>query len=98
MDIDDVSKEAFIHWNGPLLQRLGREALDRIFGTGRWHISYLLFHSDTKFMAEKFHMQTKYIYNKIPTFNTCENYVKSHCACEKLTNLIHNFTSIFKLI
>ena len=40
MDIDDVGKEAFIHWNGPptvKADRLGRESLDRIFGRGRWH-------------------------------------------------------------
>ena len=40
MDIEDVGKEAFIHQNGPptaQADRLGREALDRIFGRGRWH-------------------------------------------------------------
>ena len=40
MDILDIGKEALIHWNGPptaKADRLGREALDRIFGRGRWH-------------------------------------------------------------
>ena len=40
MDIDDVGKEAFIHWNGPPIakaERLEREALGRIFERGRWH-------------------------------------------------------------
>ena len=33
-------KEAWIHWNGPLTakaDRLGRDALDRLFERGRWH-------------------------------------------------------------
>ena len=39
MDIEDIGKEAQIHWNGPPLARadkLGEAALDRIFGKGRW--------------------------------------------------------------
>ena len=40
MDISDVGKEALIHWNGPptaKADKLGRRALDRIFGKGQWH-------------------------------------------------------------
>ena len=36
MDIDDVCKEAFIDSTAKA-DRLGKEALDRIFGRGRWH-------------------------------------------------------------
>ena len=37
MDIEDVGKEAMIHWNGPPLAmaaRLGKGSMDRIFGRG----------------------------------------------------------------
>ena len=40
MDISDIGKEAFIHWNGPHAARvdsLGEATLDRRFGTGRWN-------------------------------------------------------------
>ena len=40
MDIFDIGKEALIHWNGtPIAKadRLGREAVNRIFWRGRWH-------------------------------------------------------------
>jgi hypothetical protein len=40
MDISDIGKEALIDWNGPPLakaDRLGKEALDRHFGKGRWN-------------------------------------------------------------
>ena len=44
MDIEDIGKEAQIHWNGPPLARankLGEAALDRIFGKGRWDFTTL---------------------------------------------------------
>ena len=37
MDISNIGKEAFIHWNGPHAARvdsLGEATLDRRFGTG----------------------------------------------------------------
>ena len=40
MDINDIDKEAFLHWNGPptaKADRLRREALNKIFRRGRWH-------------------------------------------------------------
>ena len=40
MGIFDTGMEALIHWNGPPIaraDRLGKEALDRIFGQNRWH-------------------------------------------------------------
>ena len=40
IDISDIGKEALIHWNGPPLaraDRLGKAALDRVFGRGRWN-------------------------------------------------------------
>ena len=39
MDIRDIGREAFIHWNGPPLacaDSLGEAAIDRIFGRGRF--------------------------------------------------------------
>ena len=46
MGIFDIGKESLIHWNGPptaRADRLGKEALDRIFGQNRWHlISWIL--------------------------------------------------------
>ena len=40
MDINDIGKKAFLHWNDlptAKADRLKREALDRIFQRGRWH-------------------------------------------------------------
>ena len=40
LDISDIGKEALIQWNGPPLakaDRLGKAALDRLFGVGRWN-------------------------------------------------------------
>ena len=40
MDISDIGKEALIDWNGPPLARadkVGKEALERHFGKGRWN-------------------------------------------------------------
>ena len=40
MDIFNIGKEALIHWNGPptaTADEVGKEALNRIFGPGRWH-------------------------------------------------------------
>ena len=40
MDISDIGKEAFIHWNGPPVARadsLGEATLNRMFGTGQWN-------------------------------------------------------------
>ena len=39
MDISDIGTEAMIHWNGPpiaLANSLGKAALDRHFGPGRY--------------------------------------------------------------
>ena len=50
MDISDAGKEAMIHWNGPPLakaERLGTEALDRIFGRGKWNFTTLGEKSDS---------------------------------------------------
>ena len=50
MDIEDVGKEAMVHWNGPPLakaDRLGREAMDRIFGRGKWNFTTLTNKSDS---------------------------------------------------
>ena len=38
MDIQDVGREAYIHWNGPVLSKadkLGTRTLDRLFGAER---------------------------------------------------------------
>ena len=40
MDIEDVGKEAFIHWNGPplhLANNLGKKSLDRYFKRSSWN-------------------------------------------------------------
>ena len=40
MDINDIGKEAYLHWNGPptaKADRLRREALNRRLRRGRWH-------------------------------------------------------------
>ena len=50
MDIEDVGKEAMIHWNGPPLakaEKLGREAMNRIFGRGKWNFTTLANKSDS---------------------------------------------------
>ena len=40
MDIEDVGKETFIHWNGPpvhLSEKLGIKTMDRIFKGKNWN-------------------------------------------------------------
>ena len=40
MDINDIGKEVFLHWNGSptaKADRLRREALNRRLRRGRWH-------------------------------------------------------------
>ena len=51
MDIEDIGKEAQIHWNGPPLakaDKLGEVSLDRIFGKGRWNFTTMANRADSK--------------------------------------------------
>ena len=51
MDIEDIGKEAQIHWNGPPLakaDKLGEASLDRIFGKGRWNFTTMANRAESK--------------------------------------------------
>ena len=51
MDIEDIGKEAQIHWNGPPLakaDKLGEASLDRILGKGRWNFTTMANRADSK--------------------------------------------------
>ena len=51
MDIEDIGREAQIHWNGPPLakaDKLGEAALDRILGRGRWNFTTVANKADSK--------------------------------------------------
>ena len=67
MDIEDVGKEAMIHWNGPPLamaDRLGKGSMDRIFGRGRWNFTTMANKADS--VVTK---RLKKVEAKLPFFN-----------------------------
>lgn len=50
MGIEDVGKEAMIHWNGPPLakaDKLGRSTMDNIFGRGKWKFTTMANKADS---------------------------------------------------
>ena len=50
LDVEDVGKEAMIHWNGPKVNKsdhIGKRALDRHFKGSTWHFVTRLNKSDS---------------------------------------------------
>ena len=56
MHIEDLGREAFIHWNGPPVHkadRLGKKALDRHFKNGRWNFITQFYRTESLVIQRK---------------------------------------------
>ena len=62
MDLEDIGKEAAIHWNCPPLVHadgLGTRSLDRLFGQGKWNFLTNLNQADSTVSKRLRKVETK---------------------------------------
>ena len=67
MEIDDVGREALKHWNGPPVgkaEKLGVEALNRVFGVGHWNFTTFANKADSVVIS-----RLKKVDSKVPFFS-----------------------------